>query len=986
MSNTTRRAFLALASSALLTAGLGETVTALNTSPAVNIRRIGSLYQAVWPGDFNGDGVIDLVGSNGPTIEWPYGPGTGAVRIALGNGDGTFKAAINSPFAGRVLGVGDLNKDARLDVVVAADYRVHVLAGNGDGTLSAQHPIEGSFFDAIGFALVADFDGDRNLDVALDYAEETYSPELRLFAGRGDFAFEPAMRLVAALTNAVSADFNRDGRPDIAGVSEYFDTVTIYLNHGAFVFTASDIPLDHPTDIASGDVNGDGKLDLLISAREKDPAIGDWWKQAIEGSAYVLPGRGDGTFGTPARYDVAPGALNVVVGDFTRDGVLDIATSNWSSLYVEDCAPGWETWDSVSILPGKGDGTFAAASSFSLGNQLYPESGRFRNTATSLNTADLNGDGAADLIASQGAILINTRPDPNWAPKVSAGADQVSQIAQITLRAAASDADQDMLTYRWSDSAGTPIPPVPTPCVSVSPGVHVFTVTVSDGHGHETSASVTYRIGAITPPAVSVTAPKAGDVVPANTPMVIKWTTSSAATLTRFDLELSNSGGAYWSTLYGCTDLPGTARECQWNGWSAAEQVIVRVYARDSFNQIGWGDSGVFRIQNGFDHPWSSGEQDIGSVATAGSGSFDWDSGVSTIAGSGKDIWGTADAFHYAYERRTGPFEITVRVNSLDAVHLWTKAGLMIRETLAAGSRHVSLFATPGKGLAFQRRMVTNGSSLHTAGPFTAAPVWLKLARTATSTQAFYRKNTTDFWIPLATADTTGWPAELYFGLAVTSHVDGTLASATFSRPVANPTGEADLWGDESSDVLGGWGPLPAWSGRRIGTTTGEASWNPALITVNGNGSDIWGTADRFYYLYVPVRGNATITARVRSVQNTHVWAKAGVMFREALTTTSKHVMAVVTPGKGLAMQYRASAGGLSANVALAAGAAPEWLHLRRSSDTITAWSSNDYVTWTKRGTVNVSMAADVLVGLAVTSHNTATTAQAVFDDVLIVQ
>jgi hypothetical protein len=61
-------------------------------------------------------------------------------------------------------------------------------------------------------------------------------------------------------------------------------------------------------------------------------------------------------------------------------------------------------------------------------------------------------------------------------------------------------------------------------------------------------------------------------------------------------------------------------------------------------------------------------------------------------------------------------------------------------------------------------------------------------------------------------------------------------------------------------------------------------------------------------------------------------------------------------------------------------------LHLRRSSDTIIAWSSSDHVTWTKLGTVNVSMAADVFVGLAVTRHDTATTAQAVFDDVLIVQ
>lgn len=356
---------------------------------------------------------------------------------------------------------------------------------------------------------------------------------------------------------------------------------------------------------------------------------------------------------------------------------------------------------------------------------------------------------------------------------------------------------------------------------------------------------------------------------------------------------------------------------------------------------------------------------------------------MSTLRGAGADIWGTADEFHYAYEYRTGRLEITVRVNSIEAVHAWTKAELMFRETLAPGSQHVSLFATPGKGLAFQRRMVTDGTSLHTAGPFTPAPVWLKLTRTATSIQAFTRQNTTDFWTPIAAADTTGWPAELYVGLAVTSHVAGTLATATFSRPAPLPLRPEEFWAEQEKSVLG-WGPLPYWAGRRIGSATGSATWNSAVSTVNGGGTDLWSTSDGFYYVYVPVIGDATITARVRSVQNTHAWAKAGLMIRETLNTNSKHVMAVVTPGKGLAMQYRPAVGALSGNVALAPGTVPEWLHLQRSRDTIIAWSSNDSVTWTKLGTVTVSMAGQAFVGLVVTSHNTAATAQVVFDDVQV--
>lgn len=188
MSTATQRGFLALVSSVALAAVLGDTLTALNTSPAVNIRRIASLNQAVWAGDFNGDGIIDLVGSEAD-VPGVY-PDT-AVRIALGNGDGTFRSAVNTPFAGRVLGVGDLNHDAKLDVVVAWGYLVYALAGNGDGTLNAQHAIDGSGFDALGFAIVADFDGDANLDVAVESFEETHAPELRVSVGVGTSGSSP---------------------------------------------------------------------------------------------------------------------------------------------------------------------------------------------------------------------------------------------------------------------------------------------------------------------------------------------------------------------------------------------------------------------------------------------------------------------------------------------------------------------------------------------------------------------------------------------------------------------------------------------------------------------------------------------------------------------------------------------------------------------------------------------------------------------------
>ena len=126
---------------------------------------------------------------------------------------------------------------------------------------------------------------------------------------------------------------------------------------------------------------------------------------------------------------------------------------------------------------------------------------------------------------------------------------------------------------------------------------------------------------------------------------------------------------------------------------------------------------------------------DIGPVGAAGS--FD-DGDPVVVRGSGADIWGSADAFHYAYQRVTGDWEIVVRVGSLEAVHRWTKAGIMFREHLGQGSRHASWFATGGSGLAYQRRRSESGYSEHRPGPFAHAPIWLRLVRTGDLIAAYY--------------------------------------------------------------------------------------------------------------------------------------------------------------------------------------------------------------------------------------------------------
>jgi len=172
---------------------------------------------------------------------------------------------------------------------------------------------------------------------------------------------------------------------------------------------------------------------------------------------------------------------------------------------------------------------------------------------------------------------------------------------------------------------------------------------------------------------------------------------------------------------------------------------------------------------------WST--SDIGAVGATGSASGS--GGSFTVAGAGADIWNTADAFRFVYTAMTGDGSIVSQVTSEQYVANWTKAGVMMRESLAPGSRHAFMLVSPGKGLAFQRRVNTSDISTNTAGPFAAAPYWVRLTRAGSTITASVSPDRVT-WTTVG-SDTFAMPATIYVGLAVSSHVAGTLATAAFA-------------------------------------------------------------------------------------------------------------------------------------------------------------------------------------------------------------
>jgi regulation of enolase protein 1 (concanavalin A-like superfamily) len=319
----------------------------------------------------------------------------------------------------------------------------------------------------------------------------------------------------------------------------------------------------------------------------------------------------------------------------------------------------------------------------------------------------------------------------------------------------------------------------------------------------------------------------------------------------------------------------------------------------------------------------------------------------------------------------SGDIDISVRVDSLEKTDVWAKAGLMIRETLAADARHVDMMLT-GDGLAtFQHRTTVGGGGASTTVPGMTFPYWVRLVRQGNVFTGYRSPNGTT-WSAVGSL-TLSLSSSTYVGLAVTSHNPSQLATGVLS----NLSTTAPSGGTPST--------LPSpWTNRDIGSPAkaGSASASAGTFTVAGAGADVWATSDQFQFVYQPLQGDVEVLARVDSLQNTNVWAKAGVMIRESLNANSRHAFMLATPGSGWAFQSRLETGGTSYTQPGPTGTAPGWVRLVREGNLFSAYHSTNGTSWTLVATDTIAMASTVYVGLAVTSHNTSATAAASFSNV----
>ncbi len=271
-------------------ATLAEVVTAVPGSGFQPAASYGTQIDpsTVAVGDFNGDGISDIV----------VGDGTGGVSIRLSNGDGTLRAAAIYHVGGYAAGlaIGDFNGDGKPDLAVTGaqdEYgsgaTISILLGNGNGTFRQATSIS-SVGSTIG---VADFNGDGFADLAVNG-----NGAFEVFPGNGDGTFGSPIGSpgVGAASFSV-ADLNGDGKPDLVGTDGGSDTtgnVIVLLGKGDGTFTGANYSagLSFLTSLAVGDFNGDGSPDVAVTSGNGVDA----------GTVSVLLGKGDGTLLHPTTY------------------------------------------------------------------------------------------------------------------------------------------------------------------------------------------------------------------------------------------------------------------------------------------------------------------------------------------------------------------------------------------------------------------------------------------------------------------------------------------------------------------------------------------------------------------------------------------------------------------------------------------------------------------------------------------------------------
>ena len=500
-----------------------------------------------------------------------------------------------------------------------------------------------------------------------------------------------------------------------------------------------------------------------------------WTKESGPGSITFVDASNPATsavFSLPGNYVLRLTANNAI-GETTTTLAINVNTlpvaQNASASLAQDSSvqipltfsdPDGDALSVISNTQGSNGSVSIAASSAT----YTPNSGFVGADSFTYTISDGRGGSAT---ASVSITVLDTLPPVITVP------------ANLTVEAAGPGGTTVNFTTSANDAVSGAVATNNTPASgSLFPlGTTTVTTTATDAAGNQASLTFTVTVNAWN------TAPVLASI--GNQSIGQGETLSFTASATDCDLPAQSLAYTLDSGApAGASISPATGAF----SWSVPANQTVGTYpitirvtdngspAKDDFETI------TITVTSNLPAPWTA--LDLGSVGLTGNATHN--AGTFTLSGAGGGIAGSADACQYVYQTASGDCDIRVRVDSLTNTGSGAKAGVMIRESLAANAMEAGVWVSPSSGILFTRRTSTGGNTALSSSNGKAVPYWIRLNRTGNGFKAYYSTNGSS-WTQFGNNRNISMSATTYIGIAVTSGTTATISTSNISNITTAP-------------------------------------------------------------------------------------------------------------------------------------------------------------------------------------------------------